>query len=356
MKRDAKRCDGDDPVGVDLANAKALRLHRRSGRGVPVPVPQRLLHAHATRRPTPGLRLNLNPTATPANSERGPHRSDRHQRQRRLQPRRADRPPRARRWTRRRPWRRPAPSRSLDEGASFDAKQPVVLIDADTGERQLIWAELDSQCDHPGGDRPADPPGEEPRRRPPLHRRPATPQERCRARRSRRPRASASIATTSRPASRRSRSAASTSRACSSPSPRRRSIAATSTSPGTSPSPARATSPSACCRSADDGLAQLGDTTPGRRHPPGPRADLHDHQRHRLPVDPGADDRPRRPGHPHGRGHDHRSLLPQPGRVPVGIALHPRQRTASRSGSRATPMRRASAATSRGQRSGRRRR
>jgi hypothetical protein len=33
-----------------------------------------------------------------------------------------------------------------DMARSFDAAQPAVVIDAETGERQLIWAELDSQA------------------------------------------------------------------------------------------------------------------------------------------------------------------------------------------------------------------
>ncbi|MSO40842.1 MAG: hypothetical protein EXQ70_02930 [Solirubrobacterales bacterium] len=38
----------------------------------------------------------------------------------------------------------------IDMDRSFDAGQPIVLIDASTGERQLIWAEIDSNATTPG--------------------------------------------------------------------------------------------------------------------------------------------------------------------------------------------------------------
>ena len=44
MKRDPARCDGSNPVGVDLANADRCDFDHPAGRGMPVPVPERLLH------------------------------------------------------------------------------------------------------------------------------------------------------------------------------------------------------------------------------------------------------------------------------------------------------------------------
>ncbi len=60
--------------------------------------------------------------------------------------------------------------------------QPIVVINAATGRRQLIWAELDSNASTARGPRAADPSGEEPPRGRALHRRAAPP-----ARRRRRP-------------------------------------------------------------------------------------------------------------------------------------------------------------------------
>jgi hypothetical protein len=45
-----------------------------------------------------------------------------------------------------------------DTARSFDPGQPAVVIDADSGERQLIWAELDAQAgSDPGRSLDADP-------------------------------------------------------------------------------------------------------------------------------------------------------------------------------------------------------
>ena len=93
MKRDPARCDGKNPVGVEVDDRRSLRSDRRAGRAVPVPVPERLLHASRrldTDRPAarPEDRLDAD------ERERDAHRPGRDQHQRRVQPRRADRPPR----------------------------------------------------------------------------------------------------------------------------------------------------------------------------------------------------------------------------------------------------------------------
>ena len=146
---------------------------------------------------------------------------------------------------------------------AFKPDQPIVLIDATTGQRQLIWAELDSNATSPQETdliirvgknlkeghryivamrdlqdrRRAEDPGAARVR--PL---PGRPEDEH-------PGDRAAPRSTSTRSSRRSRTPASS--------------AATSTTPGTSPSRAPRTSPGGCCSIRDNGLAQLGDNTPG---------------------------------------------------------------------------------------------
>ena len=61
MKRDPAVCDGSTPVGVDLDDGRSLRPDHAVGRGVPLPVPERLLHPERLRAPTPACASNLNP-------------------------------------------------------------------------------------------------------------------------------------------------------------------------------------------------------------------------------------------------------------------------------------------------------
>ena len=122
-----------------------------------------------------------------------------------------------------------------DLAASLEADAPVLLLDAETGEQQLLWTERDSvgatpaeQADHRARRR-------EPRERPPLHRGAAQPEGREAAPRSRRTRCSPPTGTARRPASSPSRRGART-WSSSSPSSRASAWPATSsTSPGTSP-------------------------------------------------------------------------------------------------------------------------
>ena len=44
-----------------------------------------------------------------------------------------------------------------DMDQAFAPNQPIVLIDASTGQRQLIWSELDSNAIDPGEHRPDHP-------------------------------------------------------------------------------------------------------------------------------------------------------------------------------------------------------
>ena len=48
-----------------------------------------------------------------------------------------------------------------DIGRTYDRRAPVVVIDAKTGHRQLIWTELDANADHAGGRPAAHPSGRE---------------------------------------------------------------------------------------------------------------------------------------------------------------------------------------------------
>ena len=60
------------------------------------------------------------------------------------------------------------------------ANAPVVVIDAQTGQRWPIWTEIDSTASNASQGRAGDPPGRQLHLRPPLHRRAAAPQERRR--------------------------------------------------------------------------------------------------------------------------------------------------------------------------------
>ena len=147
MKRDAKRCDGDKPAGVDLANGDRCDFITAPGEECLFPYPNDYYTRPDSTTDT-GLRLNLNPESTPANKD-GVH----------IDPTDIngsdgfspgalivlhvpgmDTPDAL---------AKTGAVPITAEGESFDKKQPVVLIDADTGERQLIWAELDSNATSP---------------------------------------------------------------------------------------------------------------------------------------------------------------------------------------------------------------
>ena len=70
--------------------------------------------------------------------------------------------------------------RSTTSAASATPTQPIVVIDAETGKRWPIWAEIDSNATSPRGHGAPDQPGEELRLGPPLHRRPSQPEDRRR--------------------------------------------------------------------------------------------------------------------------------------------------------------------------------
>ena len=90
-----------------------------------------------------GLRINFNPLSMPRNRAAGPDQPARLQQQRRLQPGQHDHHPRPRA---RQPGGIRAHRGRADHGHQplRRPKQPIVVIDAATGERQPIWAEIDS--------------------------------------------------------------------------------------------------------------------------------------------------------------------------------------------------------------------
>jgi len=148
VKRDPARCNGELPVGVDLANAERCDFITQPGEECLFPYPNDYFTKADSSTPT-GLRLNLSKESTPANAD-GVH----------VDPTDINGSdgfspgalivlhvpgldtPQAYANTGAVPITR--------ESASFDPDQPVVLIDAQTGERQLIWSELDSNATSPG--------------------------------------------------------------------------------------------------------------------------------------------------------------------------------------------------------------
>ena len=144
----------------------------------------------------------------------------------------------------------PIPLADLSRNESQDSKEPIVVIDAETGKRTPIWVEIDSNASTAREHRAADPRRDPVRVRAPLHRRHAQAQGRERQQAARPPRASATTATTCRRTRRRSTISASGSTRSSAPCARSRSSARTCISPGTSRSPRTRTSPSGCSTSA----------------------------------------------------------------------------------------------------------
>lgn len=146
IKLDSQRCNL--PAGVDLTNADRCDFITPAGSHCLMPWPDNY-YTKPDPSTTTGLRLNLQLASTPANAA-GIH----------VDPTDMNRSdgfsPGA-----------PIVTRipGLDTSAamaqtgavpltkmseSFDANQPIVVIDASTGERQLIWSELDSNATTPG--------------------------------------------------------------------------------------------------------------------------------------------------------------------------------------------------------------
>jgi hypothetical protein len=148
MKQDPAVCNGSNPVGVDLSAADRCDFITQPGEECLFPYPNDYFTRKDASTDT-GLRLNLNAASTPANAG-GTHidptdinGSDGYS-------------PGALILLHIPGMDTPAALAATGavsithEGASFDTDQPVVLIDAATGERQLIWTELDSNASSPG--------------------------------------------------------------------------------------------------------------------------------------------------------------------------------------------------------------
>ena len=153
-----------------------------------------------------------------------------------------------------------------DMDRAFDPNQPIVLIDAATGQApaDLVRARLERDDAPPDQTDLIIRPGTQPEGGPPLHRRHAQPEGRVGGTRSRRPPGFAPLPRRDpdrHPGDR--GAAAPTSTRSSRRSSRPGSPAPTSTSPGTSPSPAPRNITERMLSIRDDALAQLGDTTPG---------------------------------------------------------------------------------------------
>jgi hypothetical protein len=148
LRRDANLCDGNTPVGVDLSAADRCDFIMPPGEECLFPYPNDYF-TRADPSTDTGLRLNLQPASTPANAS-GKH----------IDPRDIN------------------TSDGFSPGALIvlhvpgmdaqdafartgavpitrmgdyaDADQPIVLIDADTGRRHPVWAELDANAATPG--------------------------------------------------------------------------------------------------------------------------------------------------------------------------------------------------------------
>ncbi|MEZ5155024.1 MAG: hypothetical protein R2718_02830 [Solirubrobacterales bacterium] len=147
MKPDPAQCDGENPVGVEVDTADRCDPISAPGEQCLFPYPNDFYTRPDDSTPT-GLRLDLDTGSMPTNASGKP-----------VDPAEINTSdgfspgapvvlrvpgldtPEAMAET--------DPVAITDMGESFDAKQPIVVIDADSGRRQLIWAELDSNASSP---------------------------------------------------------------------------------------------------------------------------------------------------------------------------------------------------------------
>lgn len=147
VKRDKKRCDGEIPIGVDLDRADHCDLIAPTGQQCLFPYPNDFYTRSDSSTPT-GLRLDLKPASMPQNAGGTPIDPTEINTSDGFSPGAAilvrvpgmDTPEAFANTN-------PAPITNMD--ASFDADAPIVVIDAATGERQLIWTELDANASTP---------------------------------------------------------------------------------------------------------------------------------------------------------------------------------------------------------------
>ncbi|MFN8150748.1 MAG: hypothetical protein U0R24_06425 [Solirubrobacterales bacterium] len=147
LKRDPARCDGETPVGVDLSRADHCDLIAPTGQQCLFPYANDF-YTRSDPSTETGLRLDLKAAAMPQNAGGTPidpadiNQSDGFSPGAPILVRVPGMDtPQAFANT------NPPPVTNMD--ASFAADAPVVLIDAATGARQLIWTELDSNATSP---------------------------------------------------------------------------------------------------------------------------------------------------------------------------------------------------------------
>ena len=147
VKRDPAQCEGTDPVGVEVDTADRCDPISAPGEQCLFPYPNDFYTRPDSETPT-GLRLDLKVDSMPQNSGGMPVDPTELNTSDGFSPGAPvvlrvpglDTPE---------AFAQTDPVAITDMGASFDAKQPIVIIDADSGQRQLIWAELDSNATSP---------------------------------------------------------------------------------------------------------------------------------------------------------------------------------------------------------------
>lgn len=147
LKRDASRCDGEKPLGVDLDRADHCDLIAPTGQQCLFPYPNDFYTRPDSSTGT-GLRLDLKAAAMPQNAGGTPidpadiNQSDGFSSGAPILVRvpGMDTP---------QALANTNPAAITNMEASFDDAAPVVLIDAASGQRQMSWAELDATATSP---------------------------------------------------------------------------------------------------------------------------------------------------------------------------------------------------------------
>lgn len=147
LKRDASRCDGEIPLGVDLDRADHCDLIAPTGQQCLFPYPNDFYTRPDSSTGT-GLRLDLKSAAMPQNAGGTPidptdiNQSDGFSSGAPILARvpGMDTP---------QAFTNTNPAAITNMEASFEQGAPIVLIDAANGERQMIWAELDANATSP---------------------------------------------------------------------------------------------------------------------------------------------------------------------------------------------------------------
>ena len=147
LKRDKSRCNGEIPLGVDLDRADHCDLIAPTGQQCLFPYPNDF-YTRSDPSTATGLRLDLKPAAMPQNAGGTPidpadiNQSDG------FSPGAAILV-RAPGMDTQQAFANTNPPPITNMDASFAADAPIVVIDAASGERQLIWTELDSNATTP---------------------------------------------------------------------------------------------------------------------------------------------------------------------------------------------------------------